>query len=367
VVQESNSLSLGTVRLMERFDIENALSPMQVQCIQERVETQLNRFLPLKSYPVGQRTVLCGGNAEALAKLFPHRKWQGIETLSFTAMQRKLTKLTSMTHVERMEAFDVRKDRADVMAVAAVVLSTLAKQWGLRQALVPGVGLKEGVLVDVLASVHGNDPNRPAPEHDEHEDELLSVTRKFASRLGYDERHCEHIGMLGASMFDQLQKLHGMNGRMRLILRLGALLHDIGHAVGRQSHHRIGEYLVRHADLPGISEFERNMVACLVRYHSESAPDAEHKIFASFDETEQKQLHMLVAVLRIADRLDSDHQQLVTVVNVRASRAKVALQLSMKRASNLTLWSVERSGALLEEQLGRKLVVERKPGRAYHM
>src|SRR5689334_216531 len=143
VVQESNSLSLGTVRLMERFDIENALTPMQIQCIQERVETQLNRFLPLKSYPVGQRTVLCGGNAETLAKLFPHRKWRGIDTLSFTAMQRRLTRLTSMTNVERMEAFDVRKDRADVMAVAAVVLSTLAKRWGLRQALVPGVGLKE--------------------------------------------------------------------------------------------------------------------------------------------------------------------------------------------------------------------------------
>jgi exopolyphosphatase / guanosine-5'-triphosphate,3'-diphosphate pyrophosphatase len=360
-------LSLGTVRLMERFDIENALSPMQIQCIQARVETQLNRFLPLKSFPVGQRTVLCGGNAETLARLFPHRKWRGIDTLSFAALQRRLMRLTSMTHMERMEAFDVRKDRADVMAVAAVVLSSLAKRWGLRQALVPGVGLKEGVLVDVLASIHGSDAKAHGTERSERESELLAVTRKFASRMGYDQKHCEHIATLGASLFDQLKKLHGMNGRMRLILQLGALLHDIGHAVGRQSHHRIGEYLVRYADLPGISELERNMVACLVRYHSESAPDTGHKIYSSFGPTEQKQVHMLVALLRVADRLDSDHQQLVTGVQLRTTASKIAMQLSMRRSSDLTLWSVERSGALLEEQLGRKLVIGRKPGRPFVM
>ena len=364
VVEESSSLSLGTVRLMERFGIAGALTATQVQCIQERVETQLNRFLPLKSFPVGQRTVLCGGNAEALAEIFPGHQWRGIATLNFPAMQRRLKRLTSMTLAGRMKAYSVRKDRADVMAVAAVVLTSLGKRWRLKQALVPGVGLKEGVLFDVLGSVHAE--ARTGTSHAgpaagaiaSREAELLAVTRKFAARLGYDRPHCEHIAELAASLFDQTRKLHGMGDEMRLILRLGALVHDIGHAVGRTAHHRIGEYLVRHADLAGISEFERNCVACLVRYHSESEPDAEHKIFASLDEAEQKQVHLLVALLRIADRLDSDHQQLVRAVTVQTTRAKISLRLSMRRASDLTLWSVARSGALLEEELGRKLVIQ---------
>jgi exopolyphosphatase/guanosine-5'-triphosphate,3'-diphosphate pyrophosphatase len=274
-----------------------------------------------------------------------------------------------------MEVFDVRKDRADVMAVAAVVLSSLAQRWKLNQALVPGVGRKEGVLCDVLASLAGETRGqkrnlargRAAPAAREsaaaiigREEDLLAGTRRFAARLGYDRAHCEHIAALAASLFDQLGALHKMDAGMRLILRMGALLHDIGHVVGRQAHHKVGEYLVRHADLPGISDFERNMVACLVRYHSESEPDAEHKIFSTLDDAGQKQVHLLVAMLRIADRLDSDHQQLVSAVKVRATPARVTLRLTMRRRSDLTLWSVARGGALLQEELGRKLVVAGK-------
>ncbi len=350
-LRDSASLSLGTVRLMEKFGIEDALTPEQVQCIQERVETQLHRFLPQVSKFAGPKTVLCGGNAEALALLAPGRPWQGIGTLDFSSLRRRLPQITSSSVARRMATYEVRKDRAEVMAIAAVILSTAGKLWGLSQALVPGVGLKEGVLLDVLHSIRGKEIESIR------DNELLFVTRKFATRLGYDQPHCEHVADLAVSLFDQLKPLHRMGRQMRVVLQLSALLHDIGHAVGRESHHKVGEYLVLHGDFPGISTFERNMVACLVRYHSESEPDAGHKVFASLGGTDQRQVFMLVALLRVADRLDSDHRQSVATVGVRATGAKIALTLAMKRASQLTLWNVEKSGKLFQEQFERKLVV----------
>ena len=52
----------------------------------------------------------------------------------------------------RMRAFRVRKDRAEVIGIAAIVFTTLAKWLNLRTMLVPGVGVREGMLLDLVAA-----------------------------------------------------------------------------------------------------------------------------------------------------------------------------------------------------------------------
>ena len=54
-----------------------------------------------------------------------------------------------------MEAFGVRRDRAEVMGVAAVVFTTLGEWLGAKQLLVPAVGVREGILLGILNSQPG--------------------------------------------------------------------------------------------------------------------------------------------------------------------------------------------------------------------
>jgi exopolyphosphatase/guanosine-5'-triphosphate,3'-diphosphate pyrophosphatase len=250
---------------------------------------------------------------------------------------------------ERMEAFLVRKDRAEVMAIAAVVFVTLGRWLNLQSVLVPGVGVKEGVLSDVLSSLHARERVRLQ------EADLVSSARSFAARLGYDARHCEKVRELAANLFDQLRPLHGLGDGLRSLLEAGALLHDIGHSVRRESHHKIGEYLVANGDIPGLSGAARDIVACLVRYHSDSEPDIGHKVYASLAASQQRQVRALVPLLRLADRLDSDHRQTVSDIRVRTTPRNVLLDLKMKRSSDLILWSVQRGASLFEEEFGLKV------------
>ena len=50
-----------------------------------------------------------------------------------------------------MRVFRVRQDRAEVMGIAAIIITTVAKWLGLRSMLVPGVGVREGLLLDLVA------------------------------------------------------------------------------------------------------------------------------------------------------------------------------------------------------------------------
>jgi exopolyphosphatase/guanosine-5'-triphosphate,3'-diphosphate pyrophosphatase len=338
---------------MEKYEIQGAMSERQVSLIKERALTVFRRFLPTAPLVSASPAVWCGGNAEALALIAPGAPMHGIGTLDLDVLQRKLRRITRMDVPERMDAFLVRKDRAEVMAIAAIVFVTLGRWWHLTRALVPGVGVKEGVLRDVLSSVYGKDPVGLQ------EADVLTSVRRFAVRMGYDANHCEQVRALAISLFDQLQGVHGMKDGSRCLLQVSALLHDIGHSIRRESHHKIGEYLVRNGDIPGLSSAQRDVVACLVRYHSESGPNTDHKVYAALSSSKQREVRALVSLLRIADRLDSDHRQTVSDVRVRITQRSAFLNLKMKRSSDLILWSVQRGTDLFEEEFGLKV----KPAR----
>ena len=80
-----------------------------------------------------------------------------------------------------------------------------------------------------------------------------------------------------------------MSLELRLVLELGALLHDVGHFVNNKAHHRHGDYLVRNGEIPGLRGWRRDMVAMLVRYHNaKSEPQLDHKPYAGLDGARRK-------------------------------------------------------------------------------
>lgn len=57
-------------------------------------------------------------------------------------------------------------------------------------------------------------------------------------------RHGQHVAHLAEQLFDQLQPLHGLDGRWLYRLRIACCLHDIGFASGRKGHHKKGMRIV---------------------------------------------------------------------------------------------------------------------------
>jgi len=350
-VEANVALPLGAVRLMETFEIQDAMTGEQVHLVRNYALSLLRRFLPLERQPANPMAVLCGGNAEALALIAPGSQQNGVRTLDLLALRRKVQKIVSLDIRERMKAFHVRKDRAEVMGIAAIVIETLGRWWNLPRVLVPGVGVKEGILFDLARSGLAGGPLRETPPQAEL---VLSAARRYASRLGWDSKHGEKVREIAVSLFDQLRPSHRMGPEMRLSLELAALLHDIGQVVHHKLHHRHGEYLMRHAEIAGLGTELRKMAACIVRFHSEPEPDDGDKLFSSFPRKQQVQIRALVSILRIADGLDWDRRQAVKDVRVRIGDQTVRFAVHVKRSSDLVLWAARRKAGLFEAVFDRQ-------------
>ncbi len=345
VVERTVQFPLGTVRLMETLGVSGAMHDEQVDKLRHHVRSLLESRVPRRPSLDGGDAVACGGNAEALALIAPGPRTDGINSLNLQLLQEQLWSMAARDVRGRMKKYGVRRDRADVMAIAAVVLTTMGRWLGVRTLLVPGVGVREGVLYQ-LARDHF--AGKPAPARDAAARELLAAARWFGRRFDADAAHSEHIRQLTTMLYDQLQPLHRLPHELRPLLEVAAVLHDIGHIVNRRGHHKHGEYLVRYGEIPGLKGWRRDVVACLVRYHNRRAePEAHHASYAALDGARRQQVCVLSSLLRIAEGLDQSHKRAASSIVAVFGRGEVIFRVTARGDLSEDLRAAQRKSELL--------------------
>ncbi len=358
VLQESIGLPLGTVRLMEAFHAQGVIHEHTANEIRLHVLSVLQSALPCRPHPSEAYTVACGGNAETLAALASGPRVGGFTTLNPRLLRDRLWNILQLNVEERMKSFSVRRDRAEVMGVAAIVLVTVAWWLRLRRMIAPRVGVREGLLYELASAQMG--PTAITEEHLKRSQEMLAGAESFAGRVRCDIKHAEQVRTLALQLFDQLWPYHHLDFEERTILASAAMLHDCGVLINRKAHHRHGEYLIHNAKIQGLRGWAKNMTACLVRYHNrKSEPSAKHSVYATLSREQRKKARLLAGMLRLAERLESDHRQGITKLTVEGGPRDLRIHVEMRDASRLNLAGIERKARLLERELNVRLSFQR--------
>lgn len=357
-LEQSLALPLGTVRLMETMDLTGEVSEEKCERLRHYLTSLLRSAWPNPPSLAGQLTVLSGGNAETLARLSPGPRFHGIPTINLRLLRDRVWEILRRDIRTRMRVFGLRRDRAEVVGIAAVVFLCLAEHTQMDNALVPGVGVREGILYD-LAAEHFRSPGA-----DKHRAEtFIEQARAFAGHMHCDLKHSEQVRRLAASLFDQLSSVHSQPPEMRLPLEMAALLHDCGMSVNFKGHHKHGEYIVLNAALGAISDELQTIVACLVRYHGKSEPELHHKLYASLTQRQRRRVRELSTILRIAAGLDEGGVQLVQDVEVRVRGKNVRIRLRMAGRIAPDLAVMRLKARPFEQEFGVRLEFTRTHGR----
>jgi exopolyphosphatase/guanosine-5'-triphosphate,3'-diphosphate pyrophosphatase len=148
------TLGLGAVRLLARLK-ESGLG-----------EADLDRLIgPFRGAAAGllkaeikdRKPDVCvgtGGNLECLGRLRgPLLGKVKLGKVKRSDLDPMIAKLLDMTPAERVAKLGLRPDRADVIAIAAIVLRMILEDAGVAKMLTPGVGLNQGLLRQVARRV----------------------------------------------------------------------------------------------------------------------------------------------------------------------------------------------------------------------
>jgi exopolyphosphatase / guanosine-5'-triphosphate,3'-diphosphate pyrophosphatase len=350
---ERVALPLGTIRLMETYSIDGAIDEDSEKRLKMHVLALLKSAMPSPPKLSRAIAVASGGNAEALARIAAGPMVGRTPTINVRLLKDQTLRILRLDVAGRMRAFRVRKDRAEVVGIAGIIIGTVAKWLDLRSILVPGVGVREGLLLDLVAEQYSG--GVASAEEKDRAAELLAGARWFARRLNYDAQHAEQVSHLALSLFDQLRPIHELGPEYRLLLEIAAILHDIGHFVHRKSHNRHGEYLIRNSEIPGLRGWRRDMVGALVRYHNcKSEPQIEHASYAALDGSRRREVRLLTSLLRIAEKLESEHAQRVEGVDVQIAGHRAIFLIRAAEGTRLDIAGLERKAALFEKEFHLK-------------
>ncbi|MEO7110695.1 MAG: HD domain-containing protein, partial [Polyangiaceae bacterium] len=255
-------------------------------------------------------------------------------------------KMAAMTSEARAKQFGLRPDRADTILPAASIFTRIAELAKAEVIAAPGVGLKEGILEELI------DKYFRVWDTEGEAESVLAACMRLGRRYQFDEAHGERVTKFAAQIFDDLIERHHLDPRDRLLLRASALLHDIGDFVRYDGHHKHSYYLIEHADIMGLTPEERSIVANVARYHRKSPPDPAHPNFRDLTKEARGKVRALAAILRIADALDREHLGKIESVRAVAEKNRVVLHLVGNHERELEEWTVRAKSTLFKDVFG---------------
>ncbi len=349
----SETHAMGAVRLLELFAPGGKETPDFLELLSEYSATI--RLSPRVREAKACGFIGTGGNIEVLARIANGAAEEGdVRKLPVKGLRAAMEKLSRMTMQERMSAYDLRPDRADVIVPAAVVYSQLAELLGVSEIVVPGGGIREGIIFDLADKLA---VRRPASDESTIED-AVALGRKYS----FDEAHSVHVARLAGQLFDQLSAVHGLGSRDKRLLMVAAVLHDIGDFVSLKGHHKHSLYLISRAEISGFSQSEMFLIANIARYHRKSAPSVRHGEFALLSSADRERVRRLAAILRIADALDKEHREKIQKIEVR--RKEDLIEIAAGRNGDLLLerWALEKKADMFRRVFGARVVLVSREG-----
>ena len=338
------SVNLGAVRLTELFDLKGKVGKRQLKLVREFCAEAVAEVLPER---IRQQPDSALGSSGTIGAVVAFAQKDGFAHATRREVTRAVERLADMDTDKRRKRFDAR--RADIIVAGAVILEAVLKHLGLDKVIAVDRGLREGVLFDLL--------RRRKPEPEDDDEALTDAALAIGRRFGFGSEHARQVATLSLALFDQLEDLHGLPREARKWLNVAALLHDVGHAVSYQRHHKHSQYVIANADLPGFTERERMVAGLIARFHRRSAPKPEHEAFESSSDGEIRTVRRCATLLRVADALDRSHHQPVLGLKAQVRGNTVRLALKCRGSIDLELWDAAHELELFRDVFRKRLVL----------
>ena len=150
---------------------------------------------------------------------------------------------------------EIYEEGADQVFIASLLIRRCMKLMGAKVLWTPGVTLCDGIGYE-----YGQKKGLLEVGHD-FEQDILACALQISKRYQGSPSQEETLETVCLLIFDSMKKIHGLNKRERLLLRLSAILHDCGKYISIANMAECSYQIVLSTEMIGLSHREREMVA----------------------------------------------------------------------------------------------------------
>lgn len=344
----AETVRLGTHRL--RHELGATVSPQKLREMIDpfvaAVVTGITRF-SLHARP--EVFIATGSAVRALVELGAQSARQDVVSMSRRRFSQRFEHIAGQPVAQLTARYQVPDTIAMSLEPCCNMLNHFFEATAADKLIVPMISTRDALLQNFLREITG--------EADTFIPEIVCAAENLGEKFGYDPKHARNVADLAVGFFDELQELHGLEPRHRLLLELAAILHDVGFFVSSRQHHKHSYYLIRNSELAGIAPQEQELLAMVARYHRRATPKPAHLEYMALPPPQRVLVSKMAALLRLADALDRSHMERIRLLGAVVKEDRLVIQVKGPDDLTLERLGMKRKADLFEELFGLGVVL----------
>ena len=250
----TDSLRMGCISFSRTYFPEGAITREAMRA------ARLGAGLELQSIERAYRSagwdhcIGSSGTINAVDEILRANSWsdQGVTPAGL----RKLRKaLVEQGQSEALVLPGLSEDRRPVIAGGVAILSAVIDRLKIERMDASKGALREGLLYDLLGRIR-------------HEDVRDRTIRAISQRYQVDQEQALRVERTARALLVQVSRAWGLeDAEAARALSWAARLHEVGLAISYSGHHKHGAYIAQHADMPGFSRRDHELLSGLILNH----------------------------------------------------------------------------------------------------
>lgn len=349
-----HNVHIGTLRLLETFRLNQRDSLDFPEAMREYIHAvMLPLWDEIRQYHPSC-LVLSGREARIMGELMHVDMSQNAALVQPAAFHHFYEAVGNMSVQRLMSRYHLSDQWARSVLPTAHLYREILKNVPVNSLLMMGTSFLEA------ASLFYGAKRTKDPAIIEMRSHNLELARSMAAGYFYEPKHARAMEEYSRVILDALDEVNGLDERDAFLLRMAIILYETGKYVNLLEHNVHTWHIIRGIDVFGLSDKEKDTVACIAYYDHKGMPGEDDEPFRIVPEKAKMNVLKLIAVFRLARAMDMGRQQKLKHVSAHLKDNALVIQYDSRENTALESWVFEKEADIFQNVFGLEARLERR-------
>ncbi len=365
-LKKSVSLPMGALVMTGQFKSGHEFTNAEYKRMIRHIQEVLHRESWLKDARLP--LIGIGGTARNIAKMdqreknYPIPKLHNYKVKKVT-IESLFQRVKETPWEERKKIPGLSSERADIIVAGMAIIRELMEYTKASSMIVSGCGLREGLFFQYYGQHYDGQEflQKTGIIDDIVTHSTLNILRSFTP---HDVDHSLYISKLAKQIYKQWKELMPEGERLKLILKVASLLHDLGKQINYYSHARHSAYMIINSNLYGLSHREQLLSAFIASYsHGANSKFIKQSPYLSLlKEGDREIIQKLSFPLAIAEALEESHERTIYSIQSHIRDKQIDMYVEVKTLNYIPMMemTIEKLKKQCKKEFKRELVIHWK-------